>query len=107
MNDDLGNFPQLLKADAKQRIRKKIRIDLPNGMIDTATPDEAVQVPSYPDALNQLRSVEWSGMPSRGGRDAINAASHRHWRSSSRSARTMICGHVDGFRFPDEFIKRD
>lgn len=64
MNDDIGNFPQLLKADAKQRIRKKIRIDLPNGIIDTATPDEGVQVPSYPDALNQLRSVEWSGIKS-------------------------------------------
>lgn len=37
-NPTLADFPHLLKADAKQVIREKIRIDLPNGIIETDTP---------------------------------------------------------------------
>ncbi len=58
MNDDIGNFSHLLKADAKQRIREKIRIDLPNGIIETDTPEEAAQVPGILEGLAKARQAE-------------------------------------------------
>ena len=36
-NPTLADFPHLLRADAKQGIRKKIRIDLDRGIIETDT----------------------------------------------------------------------
>ena len=45
-NPTLGDFPHLLRADAKQRIREKIVIDLPRGIIQTDTDEEAAQLPA-------------------------------------------------------------
>ncbi len=40
-NPTLADFPHLLRADAKQSIREKIRIDLDKGIIETDTLEEA------------------------------------------------------------------
>ena len=58
MNDDIGNFSHLFKPDAKQRIREKITIDLPNGIIQTETPEEAAQVPAILAGLAAARQAD-------------------------------------------------
>ena len=58
MNDDIANFPHLLKADAKQRIREKIVIDLPNGIIQADTPEEAAQLPAILAGMATARQAE-------------------------------------------------
>ncbi|TAE33771.1 MAG: site-specific integrase [Candidatus Kapaibacterium sp.] len=58
MNDDIGNFSHLFKPDAKQRIREKITIDLPNGIIQTDTPEEAAQVPAILAGMAAARQAE-------------------------------------------------
>jgi hypothetical protein len=58
MNDDIGNFSHLLKADAKQRIREKIVIDLPKGIIQTDTDEEAAQLPAILAGMAAARQAE-------------------------------------------------
>ena len=56
-NPTLADFPHLLKADAKQAIREKIRIDLPNGIIETDTPEEAAQAAQIVANLAKARQT--------------------------------------------------
>ncbi len=58
MNDDVGNFSHLFKPDAKQRIREKIVIDLPKGIIQTDTPEEAAQLPAILAGMAAARQAE-------------------------------------------------
>lgn len=58
MNDDIGNFSHLLKPDAKQRIREKIVIDLPNGIIQADTFEEAAQLPAILAGMATARHAE-------------------------------------------------
>ena len=58
MNDDIGNFSHLFKPDAKQRIREKIVIDLPKGIIQTDTPEEAAQLPAILAGMAAARQAE-------------------------------------------------
>ncbi|NDP39388.1 MAG: hypothetical protein GZ093_11665 [Rhodoferax sp.] len=67
MDVGIGGFARALKADAKQCIHEKIRIALPNGIVETDTHEKAAQVPSYAEALNQRKSVDWPGMPGHSG----------------------------------------
>ena len=58
MNDDIGNFSHLFKPGAKNSIREKITIDLPNGIIQTDTPEEAAQVPAILAGMAAARQAE-------------------------------------------------
>jgi len=58
MNDDIGNFSHLFKPDAKQRIREKIVIDLPKGIIQTDTDEEAAQLPAILAGMAAARQAE-------------------------------------------------
>ena len=58
MNDDIGNFSHLFKPDAKQRIREKIVIDLPKGIIQTDTDEEAAQLPAILAGMAAARQTE-------------------------------------------------
>ncbi len=58
MNDDIGNFSHLFKPDAKQRIREKIVIDLPKGIIQTDMDEEAAQLPAILAGMAAARQAE-------------------------------------------------
>ena len=58
MAPNINDFPHLLKPDAKKGIREKIVIDLPKGIIQTDTPEEAAQVPAILAGMAAARQAE-------------------------------------------------
>jgi integrase len=56
-NPTLADFPHLLKADAKQGIREKIRIDLDKGIIETDTLEEAKEAQRIKANLAKARQA--------------------------------------------------
>ncbi|MCX7248743.1 MAG: site-specific integrase [Burkholderiales bacterium] len=58
MAPNINDFPHLLKANAKKGIREKIVIDLPKGIVQTDTPEEAAQVPAILAGMAAARQAE-------------------------------------------------
>jgi integrase len=58
MAPNINDFPHLLKANAKEGIREKIVIDLPKGIVQTDTPEEAAQVPAILAGMAAARQAE-------------------------------------------------
>ncbi len=58
MNDDIGNFAHLFKPGAKNAIREKITIDLPKGIVEADTPEEAAQLPAILAGMAAARQAE-------------------------------------------------
>ena len=56
-NPTLADFPHLLRADAKQGIREKIRIDMERGIIETDTPEEAEKAMQIAASYSEARKV--------------------------------------------------
>ena len=58
MTPNINDFPHLLKPDAKEGIREKIVIDLPKGIVQTDTPEEAAQVSAILAGMAAARQAE-------------------------------------------------
>ena len=56
-NPSLADFPHLLRSDAKQGIREKIRIDLDKGIIETDTLEEAKEAQRITANLAKARQA--------------------------------------------------